>query len=76
MNVEAPHDLHGRIIDCQKHARMIGVALQAIAHSDMEDPDRDALYGLGAVARDLANELKTIESAYVQESNRGQTEGA
>lgn len=64
MKVKFSNDLHGRMIRCQNRAKMIGTTLQAIAHSDLEDPDRDSLQELGEVAIELAEELDKWWAAY------------
>jgi hypothetical protein len=73
MKVDTPNDLQGRLIRCQERAKMIGFALEAIGHSDLQDPDRDALEGFGAAALELADELRAIEEAYVDKANGGKT---
>lgn len=65
MKVEAPDDLPGRMVCTQQRAKMISDSLQAIARSELQDPNRDTLYALGAAAAELADELAAIEDAYV-----------
>ena len=70
MNIETPsNDLIGRMISCQQRATMIGHALQAIATSELEEPDDDALYGMGDVAHELALEIKAIQAAYTRQAD-------
>ena len=54
MKVEAADDLQGRMIRCEQREKMIGAALVALAHSEVEDPDPDTLDALGQVAFELA----------------------
>lgn len=63
------YDLHGRLINCSHRAKMIGQALEALAHSDRADLQKETLYGFGAVAEELAGEIEGIIAAYVAESN-------
>jgi hypothetical protein len=41
MKVDAPTDLDGRLILCEQRAHMIGTALEALATSELQDPDKD-----------------------------------
>ncbi len=70
MKVDAPSDVQGRIIRCTHRAKLIADTLDAFAHTEVKDPDRDSLTALGLVAEELADELGLIEQAYLGEANK------
>ena len=63
MKVEFPDDLDGRMIHCAQRAKLIATTLQAWSVSQLDAPNLDALYALGSVAEELAEEIEAIQAA-------------
>jgi len=62
MKVDFVNDLDGRLTACAQRAKLIAKTLQAFGTSDHDAPDGEALYALGMVAEELADELEAIRN--------------
>jgi hypothetical protein len=71
MKVDAPHDIDGRLAAVSNRLAMMHEALSALAdaYGNVGAPSQDALFGFGAMCREIHDEVESIHDEAIRQAN-------